>query len=167
MIKRHWPFLTILVVGAVLRVLSMIAYRPAIFYIDSVASYLWPLPNLDPTGQDPIGYDMYLLTPVLSVGNLPTVVGVQHALGLGMGITLYVLVRRKGGGRWLGALAAVPVLLDAYQVQIEQNIMSDSLFEALLVAGLVVVAWPARPGRAHFAVAGALLGLSATVRQVG
>jgi hypothetical protein len=166
-IRRHWPFLAILVVGAVLRVLSMIADRPAIFYIDSIASYLMPLPDLDPTGQDPIGYDLILLKPVLAVGNLPTIVGLQHALGLGMAVALYALVRHKGGGRWLGALATAPVLLDAYQVQIEQNIMSDPLFEALLVAALVVVAWPARPSWKHVAVAGVLLGLSATVRQVG
>jgi Glycosyl transferase family 2 len=166
-IRRHWPFLTILVAGAVLRVLSMIAYRPAIFYIDSIASYLTPLGNLDPTGQDPIGYDMILLRPVLAVGNLVTVVAVQHALGLGMAIALYLLVRHKGGGRWLGAAATAPVLLDAYQVQIEQNIMSDPLFEALLVAALVVVAWPARPSWVHVTVAGVLLGASATVRQVG
>jgi hypothetical protein len=166
-IRRHWPFVTILVAGAVLRVLSMIAYRPAIFYIDSIASYLMPLPDLDPTGQDPIGYDLFLLRPVLAIGNLTTVVGVQHALGLGMAVALYALVRHKGGGRWLGALATAPVLLDAYQVQIEQNIMSDPLFEALLVAALVVAAWPARPGWVHVTVAGALLGLSVTVRQVG
>jgi hypothetical protein len=166
MIKRHRPFLVLLALGAVLRIVTMIAYRPAIFYIDSVASYLTPLRTLDPTGQDPIGYDILLLWPVLHAG-FPVVAALQHLLGLGMAVALYLLLRHKGAGRWLAALATVPVLLDAYQVQIEHNIMSDALFEALLVAALVVLAWPARPGWAHLAAAGLLVGAATTVRQVG
>ncbi len=167
MIRRHGPFLILLGFGVVLRVLVMVAYRPAIFYIDSFASYLLPLSTLHPTGPDPIGYDLYLLGPALQVGDLATVVAVQHLLGLGMAVAGYVLLRRKGAGRWLAALATAPVLLDAYQVQIEHNLMSDPLFEALVLAALVGLAWPGRPGWRHVAAAGLLLGLAATVRQVG
>jgi len=166
-IRRHGPFLILLGFGVVLRVLVMVAYRPAIFYIDSFASYLLPLSTLHPTGPDPIGYDLYLLGPALQVGDLATVVAVQHLLGLGMAVAGYVLLRRKGAGRWLAALATAPVLLDAYQVQIEHNLMSDPLFEALVLAALVGLAWPGRPGWRHVAAAGLLLGLAATVRQVG
>ena len=164
MIRRHWPFLTVLVLGAALRVLVLVGYRPAIFYIDSVASYLLPLPKLDPTGQDPIGYDFLLLWPVRRI---QVVAAIQHLLGLGIAVAGYALLRRKGAWRWLATLATVPVLLDAYQVQIEHNLMADPLFEALLVAALVVLAWFARPGWRSVVVAGLLLGIATTVRQAG
>jgi hypothetical protein len=166
-LPTHWPFLTLLALGVLLRAVVMVGYRPAIFYIDSFASYLLPLPTLDPTGQDPIGYDLYLLGPIARIGDLTAVVAVQHLLGLGIAVAGYALLRRKGAGRWLAALATAPVLLDAYQVQIEHNLMSDPLFEALLVAALVVLAWPARPGWPVVVAAGLLLGFAATVRQVG
>src|SRR5437764_9386822 len=74
---------------------------------------------------------------------------------------------RNGAGRWAAALGTAPVLRDAYQLQVVHNIMADPLFEALLVAALVVLAWPGRPGWVAVAVAGLLLGLATTVRQVG
>ena len=165
--RRHWIFTGLLVLGLVLRVLVMVAYQPAIFYIDSVASYLLPLPGLDPTGEDPIGYDLYFLAPVLHVANLTTVVAVQHLMGLGMAVAGYALLVHKGAWRVLAALATMPVLLDGYQLQIEQMIMSEPLFEAMLVAGLVVLTWRRRPNVTTVVVAGLLLGFSVSVRQAG
>jgi hypothetical protein len=43
-------------------------------------------------------------------------------------------------------LAATPLLLDAYQVQIEQYVLSEALFETLLTASVVIAFWPARDG---------------------
>ncbi|HEV2241527.1 MAG TPA: hypothetical protein VGR98_10835, partial [Streptosporangiaceae bacterium] len=60
-----------------------------------------------------------------------------------------------------------PVLLDAYQLQIEQMIMPDTLFEALIVAGLAIVLWRPAAGWRRAAAAGVVLGTSATVAQVG
>ena len=166
--RRHWIFTILLGLGLALRVVVMVAYQPAILYIDSVASYLLPMQRLDPTGEDPIGYVLYLLAPLLRVGGtLTAVVAVQHLLGLGMAVAGYALLVRKGAWRALAALATVPVLLDAYQLQIEQNIMSEPLFEAMLVAAVVALAWRPRPGVRLVAVAGVLLGLAATVRQAG
>jgi hypothetical protein len=82
-------------------------------------------------------------------------------------VALYVLLLRRGVGRWLAALAVAPVLLDGYQLQMEQTVMPDVLFEALMVAGLVVLLWRARPGLWQIAAGGALLGSTATVAQVG
>jgi hypothetical protein len=166
-LRRHRVLVVLVAAGLVLRVLVQVAYRPALVYIDSIAGYLNPLSTLDPTGPDPLGYDILLLKPVLAIGNLAAVAAVQHLLGLAMGVTIYALLVHKGVTRWLAALAAAPVLLDAYQVQIEQNLMSDSLFQALLVAGFAVLAWPARPGWRTGAVAGVILGAAALTRLVG
>ncbi len=166
--RRHWIFTVLLGLGLALRVVVMIAYQPAILYVDSVASYLLPMQQLDPTGEDPIGYVLYLLAPLLRVGgNLATVAAVQHLFGLGMAVAGYALLVHKGAWRVLAALATAPVLLDAYQLQIEHNIMSEPLFEAMLVAALVAVTWRTRPGGWVVTIAGALLGLAATVRQAG
>src|SRR5260221_8325710 len=83
-----------------------------------------------------------------------------------MAVALYVVLLRRGVSRWLAALAVAPVLLDAYQLQIEQMIMPDVWFEAMLVAGLVVLLWrPAATTR--FAVAaGLIFGISATFHQL-
>ena len=138
--------------GLGLRVLTVVAYRPAIIYVDSVYIYLNHLPGSTlPFGTtaapDPLGYNMFLLQPVLAFGNLLTVTVIQHLLGLAMAVAIYVVLRRYGVWRWAAALATAPVLLDAYQLQIEHTIMSDTLFEALLVAAFGALAWNRRPGR--------------------
>jgi hypothetical protein len=165
--RRHWIFLAVLGVALALRVVTQIAYRPALLYIDSYR-YLGNLHNLDPAqNSQPIGYIALLLRPVLSVGNLAVVAGVQHILGLGMGVAIYALLIRLGVRRWIAVLAAVPVLLDAYQLQIEQNIMSETLFEALILAAVVLLLWTRPPPLAALGIGGVLFGLAATVRSVG
>jgi hypothetical protein len=158
--RRHWPALTLLAAGLVLRVLAELAYRPALFFVDSVR-YLY---NAD--GMDPVGYKGPLRA-ILFVSNFDVVAAVQHLLGLGMAVLIYLLLIRRGVNRWLAALAIAPVLLDAYQVQIEQMIMPDTWFEALIVAGLAILLWRPAAGWRRVIAAGVVLGTSATVAQVG
>jgi hypothetical protein len=161
--RRHWPFGVLLLAGLALRVAAQLADQPALVYIDS-ARYL----GADQRGLDPLGYSYLLLRPVLLAGGgLAGVAAIQHALGLAMAVCLYLLAVRLSGSRWLGLLAAAPVLLDAYQVQAEQMIMPDVLFEALIVAAVTLLLWWPDPGLARLAGAAALLGVGATVRQVG
>ena len=160
-LRRHWLVSILLLAGLVLRLLAQIAYRPALLYIDSV-KYLynaWP-------GTDPVGYKVPLKA-ILLFGNLETVAAVQHLLGLAMAVALYAVLLRRGAPRWLAALATAPVLLDAYQLQIEQTIMPDVWFEALIVAGLALLLWRPRPALWVAAAAGLALGASVTIRQVG
>jgi hypothetical protein len=148
--------------GLGLRVISQIAYRPALLYIDS-PKYL--IPGLEK--YDPQGYRVLVVNPLSWLGNLAVVAGFQHLLGLAMAVMIYVVVLRRNAPRWAAALAAAPVLLDAYQLQMEQTIMPDVLFEAFIVAGLVILAWKPRPSPTAISVAAFILGASATVRQVG
>jgi hypothetical protein len=165
--RRHWVFLTVFGIGVALRVVTQIAYRPSLLYIDSY-TYLGDLHDLNPSKiSQPIGYILLLLRPVLSVGNLALVAAVQHVIGLAMGVAIYVVAVRLGARRWVAVLAAVPILLDAYQLQIEQNIMSETLFEALILAGVVLLLWKRPLTFPVLAIGGVLLGLSATVRAVG
>ncbi len=129
----HWPFAIARAAGLALRVLAQIGYHPALIYIDSI-KYLY---NAYP-GADPVGYKVPLRA-ILSVGDLGAVTAVQHLAGLAIAVTIYVVLLRRGAGRWLAVLATLPVLLDAYQIQIEQTIMPDVWFEALIVAALAVL----------------------------
>jgi Glycosyl transferase family 2 len=165
LVRRHWLFAVILLLGAVGRLLTMLAYHPALLYIDSY-HYLNNTAALSTTSADPIGYPLFLRI-LLDVGDLTLVVAVQHLLGLAMGLGVYVLLLRHRVPKTLAALAAAPILLDAYQWQIEQNILSDSLFLAIVTGALVLLAWRARPGPGLAAAAGVLLGVAVTVRIVG
>jgi hypothetical protein len=160
-LRYHWLAAALLVAGLVLRVLAVAAYHPALIYVDTL-KYLY---GASP-GSEPFGYTVALKI-VLAVGDLGAVAVLQHLLGLAMAVTVYVVLLRRGLPRWAAALTTVPVLLDAYQVQMEQTIMPDVLFEALVVAGLAVLLW--RPVvTAPFAAAGGLiLAASATVMQLG
>ena len=150
--RRHWPAIVLLSAGLVLRVLALVAYRPALFYIDTPRYLLGEAP-----GMDPLGYGG-VLRAILAAGNFDVVVAVQHVLGLAMAVVIYLLVMRRGAGRWLGALAIAPLLLDAYQVQIEQVLMPDVWLEALIVAGLAVLLWRPGTGWRRALLAGFLLG---------
>jgi hypothetical protein len=131
--RQHWLFAILLGAGVVLRVLASVAYRPALIYIDTM-KYLY---NAYP-GADPIGYKAPLKL-ILTVGNLETVAAIQHLLGLAIAVAIYLTLTRLSAPRWLAALAAAPVLLDAYQLQIEQTIMPDVWFEALIVAAIAIL----------------------------
>src|SRR5437762_794729 len=84
-----------------------------------------------------------------------------------LAVVLYVVLQRRGVPRWLAALATAPILLDGYQLQIEQTIMPDVMFEACIVAGLAALLWQPRPRTALVIAGGLALGASATARQVG
>ena len=158
--RQHWLAVALLAAGLALRVLAELAYRPALFYIDT-SRYLY-----NAEGMDPVGYKGPLRA-ILFFGNFDAVAAVQHLLGLAMAVVIYVLLRRRGVPGWLAALAMAPVLLDAYQLQIEQMIMPDTLFEALIMAGLAILLWQPTAGWRRLVVAGVVLGTSATVAQVG
>ena len=160
-IRCHWLASALVLIGLALRVITWMAYHPALLYIDSV-KYLyrgWQ-------GSDPLGYKVPLKI-VLAIGNLGTATALQHLLGLGMAVAVYVLLMRRGVNRWLGALAIAPILLDGYQLQAEATIMPDVLFEGMVVAGLCVLLWKPTVTWLNLLVAGLIFGLSATVREVG
>src|SRR5580692_7343203 len=167
-LRRHWMLALLIAGGLLLRVVTQFAYEPALLFIDS-KKYLYGTDfNLGAWGSfDPIGYTLLVLKPVQMFTNLGFVALLQHGLGLGMAVALYVLMLRRGVVRWLAALAVAPVLLDAYQLNAEQTIMPDVLFEALVVAGIVLLLWRPRPALPFVILAGLALGTSAPVRQVG
>jgi Dolichyl-phosphate-mannose-protein mannosyltransferase len=158
--RRHWLFTIMFCAGLLLRILTQVAYSPALVYIDS-DRYLHGDSSLDPLGY------LALLWPLQRAGGLAAVAAAQHILGLGMALSLYSVLLRRGMWRWAAALATAPVLLDGYQLQAEQTIMPDVLFEALIMAGLTLLLWRRIPAAWQVGLAGLALGVAVDVRQVG
>ncbi len=161
--RRHWLLGVFLVAGTALRVLATVAYQPGIIYVDS-QQYLNNMELLSPDQLNPIGYSI-ALKPLVALGGTTLVVIVQHLVGLLLGVAVYALARRLTVYRWLSALAAAPLLLDAYQVQIEQNVMAETLFDVLLVGILWLLL--RTPGWKAVAAAGLLTGAAFAVRAIG
>jgi hypothetical protein len=161
LLRRHWLVSVFLAAGLVLRVLAKVAYNPALIYVDTL-KYLY---GVYP-GADPLGYRA-LLKVVLPFGGLPVVAVLQSLLGLAVAVVLYIVLLRRGTVRWLAAVAVAPVLLDAYQLQMEQTIMPDVWFDAIIVAGLAVLLWRPVVSLPFAVVAGLILGSSATFKAAG
>ncbi|MGH3322390.1 MAG: hypothetical protein ACRDN9_19895 [Streptosporangiaceae bacterium] len=165
-VLRHWLFLLVFALGAELRAVVQLAYVPAILFYDSY-SYLARAFEPRPGAHWPVGYSILLLRPVLSFHNIALIPLVQHLIGLGMAVAIYALLVHRRVRPWLSALAATPVLLDAYMLQIEQNVMSDTLCVGLVLGALLLLSWRTPPHAVVAGLAGLLLGLAGTVRFVG
>ncbi|MHB2022816.1 MAG: hypothetical protein ACYCO3_05745 [Mycobacteriales bacterium] len=165
-IRRHRAFSAVFAAGLVLRAVVAFAYPPALEFHGDSYTYLANVGHLVPRLDRPIGYPVLL--KVLSVtGSLQVVTLFQHVLGLGIGLAIYLVLRRAGARSWLATLAAAPVLLDGYQLDIEQFVMSETLFEVCLLAAFTVLLFRRSPGwRACLAV-GLLLAAASLTRTLG
>ncbi len=92
---------------------------------------------------------------------------VQHLMGIGLVVAGYAFLARRGVRPWIAALAVVPVAADDLQLTMEHFVASDTMFTALLAAGLLVLLW--RPGVpvAAAVVGGLLLAIAALTRTIG
>jgi Dolichyl-phosphate-mannose-protein mannosyltransferase len=166
LIGRHRTFTTIFVVGALLRIVTMIGYRPAMWFNDSF-DYLHVAMSPYPHPIRPDGYAFFLLA-LRPFHSFALVVGLQHLMGLAMAAMIYALLRvRFGLPKWGATLAAAPVLLDAYQIQLEHLILSDVPFTFMVIAVVVALMWYAKPSWKVGAVIGLTLGLATLTRSVG
>src|SRR6266851_3170059 len=185
--ERHWLFGLALAAAVVLRVLAMLAFRPVMWFGVDSDSYLATGLRLipDPSRVGGYGFLLWVLRPRLGLAlhSLVLVAAVQHLMGLAMGVLLYLLARRYGLPAWAATLAAVPVLFDAYELQVEADVVPDSPFGLMVVIALCLVLWSPgerRPARTTTAggiggvvppggstAAAFLLGVSAMLWPVG
>ena len=162
-VRRHALFLGLLCAGTGLRLVVLLAYRPALIIYDS-QGFLYTADHFRPDEVRPIGYSALL--KVLP-DDLALVAAVQHVMGLVIGALIYALLLRLGLRRWVAALAAAPVLLDAYQLDLEHFILTETWFELLLVGGCAALLWRRRPVVAGAALAGILFAATALTRANG
>ena len=165
--RRHWLFGAVLALAIVVRLLVMLAFRPIMWFGGDSASYLATGLRLtaDPSRVGGYGFLLWLLRPA---GSFVLVAAVQHAMGLASGLLVYVLACRYRLPPWAGTLAAVPALFDAYQLQLEQDLLPDAAFAFLVVLAMyLVLRVPGQRRPVAVAAAAFLLGISALVWPVG
>jgi hypothetical protein len=162
-LRRHWLFAVFLVVAVGLRIVVLIAYWPGLELFTDSSDYLALARTVAPGIWHPAGYPLFLV-PLSLTGQLGVVVVVQHLMGIAMGFLVYGLVLRLGGRRALAALAALPVLLDGYQLSLEQFILTETLTSLLLLGGLVVLLSRETVGARRGATVGLLLAAATLTR---
>lgn len=162
----HAPFLVALLAGLALRVVVMVAYRPALLFPDSFG-YLRRAHDLVMDDMRPLGYSLFLKPIVTVTDSLAAVSLVQHLLGLVIALLCYAFLLRRGLPRWAATLAALPVLLDPLQLVLEHYMLSDVLFEILLLGACLALLWRHRPGYVAVGLAGLLAASSGIVRGAG
>jgi hypothetical protein len=162
--RRRAPLGALLTVGAILRLLALVAVYPGIWFSDS-NNYVRAAATGTLSVQRVSGYALFV-APFWRLGSVAALIVAQHLLGLGIVAVLYALLVRRGVSPWLAALAAAPAALDAYLIDIEHMVMSETVFHAALVGGVALLLWPDRPGLPAAAGAGGVLGYAAVVRSV-
>lgn len=161
----HWQFGTVLAVAAALRVVVMLGYPPAMYFNDSY-NYLTDAVFRSADIVRPDGYPLFIvfLEPFHSAA---LITGLQALMGLAMGAGVYAVLRRRGLPWWGATLAALPVLFDNFQMQLEHMIAADTLFTFCVMAALILLAWFDYPPLPVVVVAGLLTGYATLVRSEG
>lgn len=166
LIRRHPAFSALIAVAVLVRLTAMAAYRPAMFFNDSF-DYLHAALNPYPHPLRPSGYS-FLLLVLKPLHSFAAVVAVQHLMGLAAGVMIYALLRRRFGlPGWGATLAAAPVLLDAYQIQLEHLVLSDAPFIFWVTAAVTLLLWNERPTLKAAAGVGLLVAMAWLTRSVG
>jgi hypothetical protein len=161
--------LAILLAGGVMRLLFLLAWRPAFFgfpdsltYVGLAREHLW----VDPTRE--VGYPLFLRElHAIFPTHLTWVIALQHLFGLASAVLVFLAVRQAGGPPWLGLLPAALVALNGAEMFLEHTTLTESLFIFLLSLGLYFAAHAAGARTPVWAaLAGLTLGLANTVRVV-
>ena len=167
MTRRHWLFGLVLACAVALRVLAMLAFRPIMWFGGDSASYLATGLRLIPDPSRVGGYAL-LLWVLRPLHSLALVAAVQHLMGIVIGVLIYLLARRHGLPAWGATLAAVPVLFDAYELQLEADAVPDIPFGLLVMIALyLLLRSPGERRPACVVPAAFLLGVSAILWPVG
>jgi len=165
--RQHWLFGLVLVAALVVRILTALAFRPIMWFGGDSASYLATGLRLipDPARVGGYGFMLWVLRPLHSFA---LVAAVQHLMGLAMGVLIYLLARRFGLPAWAATLATIPVLFDAYELQLEADALPDVPFAFLVVLALyLLLRAPGERRSARTTAAAFLLGVSALLWPVG
>ena len=170
LIAHNSFFAAALAAGAFLRLLAMIGYPGALWFAGDSYVYLGAALRLQPNLSKTTGYSLFLkaLEPFHS---LTLVAGLQHLLGLGIAVMIYVLARRSGVPQGWATAATLPVLLDGFFIEDEHMVMAETLFTFLVMLSMLLILWrPASSRRIGWPVAlsaGLLAGYAVVVRSEG
>jgi hypothetical protein len=166
LLLEHRIFVLVLIPAIGLRICTELGYEWQLWFNDSFV-YMQDVIGFHADTTRVAAYAVFLklLEPLHSYA-LITIL--QHLMGLAVGVMVYALARHRfGAAAWVAALAAVPELYDAFQIQLEHLILSDVPFEFLIMLAATIVLWVRRPSWQRYALAGLIIGVADTVRSVG
>ncbi len=158
----------LLVTGALLRLLFVFAWRPALMGWPDAASYIEVSQGeLFGNALRPAGYPLFLRALHTLVPSLLFVIIVQHILGLASAALFYLAVARAGAPRWLGLVPAGIVALGGDIMFVEHAPISETLFTFLVAVGLYAAVRSQEGERLRWAaICGLAIALAASVRVV-
>jgi hypothetical protein len=165
LLHAEWLFVTVLLAGALLRVVAELGFRP-IMWVNDGLEYLGVSLRWQAYPVRPDGYSAFLRL-LLPFHSLALVAALQHLMGLTVAVGLYALLRHWRVPGLLATLGVLPQLLDVHQIELEQLALSDTLFTFLLVTSVVLLGWQRRATLLTAGAAGLLLALAALTRSVG
>ena len=132
LLRRHWLMAILVLAGAVLRAVSVFAYRPALIFPDSFR-YMVEAHSFYFSEARPGGYGLFLW-PLARVTESPMAYAiVNHLVGLALAVACYAFLVRRGLPRWAAAAAMLPLLFDPLQLVLEEYVLSDVLFAAVML----------------------------------
>ena len=161
----------LLLVGIALRAWLVYQYTPGFVGYDDSRGYLATLiaPNLYWQPVRPAGYPIFLLIARELSAHLRSAVVLQHALGVGTALLLYLAVVRVARHRWVGLLPAAVVLLGGSRIYLEHAIVTESVFAFLVALALWLAVRSSKSARQLLWLipAGAAIGAAVTFRSAG
>jgi hypothetical protein len=163
--RENALFCWVLLAAAIVRLVVVVGYPPALWFSDSLP-YVQAVLPLAPNPVRPIGYSYFLalLEPFHSVW---LVTAAQAVMGLATGSAVYAVLRRHKLAAGTASLAAVPVLFSAYELQLEHFVLSDTLFGLLVTVAVVMMLWWPVPSVRVCALTGLVLAWAALDREQG
>jgi hypothetical protein len=164
-VATHWQFTVVTLAAIAVRILVMVSYPPILWFNDSY-NYIYDAVMHIPDEVRPNGYPFFLdfLLPLHSLAPLSLL---QAAMGVGMGVAIYALLRHRGLPWWGATLPTLPVLFDAYELHLEHMVTADPLFIFLVTGAVVFLCWSDRPSVIAMALAGLMIGYATITRSVG
>ena len=165
LLREHRIFVLVLIPAIGLRLCAELGYQWQVWFNDSFV-YMSDVIDFHPDVTRPAGYAVFLkiLEPLHSYAAITIL---QHLMGLAVGVMVYALARHRFGARaWVASIAAVPVLYDAFQIELEHLILSDVPFLFLLTLATTLVLWDRKPSWRRCVLVGLILGVADTVRSV-
>ena len=162
----HRLFVIVLIPAVLLRVDAELGYRWQAWFNDSFEYISNTIHfQLDPVRVSGYSIGLKILQPFHSYA-LITIL--QHLMGLAVAVMVYALARRRfSAPAWLATLAAVPVLYDGFEIELEHLILGDVPFLFLLTAATTLLLWDrSGPSLRKCVAVGLLLGIADCVRSV-
>lgn len=173
-VAANRAIVALFVVGALLRILVMALYSTVVltYYGGDSTRYL-RLPftgfrSLFSDPNEPAGYPAFLHAARWIDRSILFTIGLQHLMGIGIAILVFLLVRRIGASQWVAMIPAAVVLLSGDFLFLETALLTETLWMLFLASGLCAAMYAPRSSRTTrwLIASGVLLACTSVVRSV-